>query len=80
MVGARGERHWRCSRRSIASGSAALDLVSTPSDLKDGGFQLRGSVMLLTPNVPVLGLDAPSSGGLFDLERIGRDVAGNLVG
>src|SRR5580698_8990021 len=47
---------------------------------ENGGLQFRGRVVLLAPNVPVLGLHAPGSGGVFDRECVRRGVAGNVVG
>ena len=46
---------------------------------QNGRLQFGRRVVLLSPDVPVVGLHAPSAGGFFDLDRIGRGVAGNLV-
>ena len=73
-----GEKDGRSERRTPLAlaaaldrlrGATSLDRVSTPSDRRIAVSNSARSMMLLAPDVPVIGLDAPGAGGLLDLDR-----------
>ena len=73
MVGASGERH--CALLAALDRLAKCsrsNRVSTPSDRRIAVSKLRGGMMLLAPDIPVVGLDAPGAGGLLDLAIASR--------
>ncbi len=73
-----GEKDRRSQRRTPLALLAPLDRLverrlGTQVDaqrLQDRVFQLGRSVMLLAPDVPVIGLDTPGAGGFLDLQLV----------